>query len=150
MFLGHTESEQYNFGSIYRFPFTHLKIWETKHLGYVTACSLIARWLVILLLTSSYGWFLFFFFFFLVFLGAHPQHESSQARCRIRAIAASLHRSHSNSRFERRLQPILTMLTAMPDPWPTEWGKESNPQPHGYYSGSLRLSYNGNSHMRDS
>ena len=40
---------------------------------------------------------------------------SPQARGRIWTVAADLHRSHSNARFEPRLQPIL-QLTAMLDP----------------------------------
>ena len=39
----------------------------------------------------------------------------SQARGRIRAVAAVLHHSHSNVGSEPHLQPV-PQLTAMPDP----------------------------------
>ena len=55
---------------------------------------------------------------------------SFQARGRIRAVAASLHQSHSNSGSKPCLQPI-PQLTATLDPQPTEQGQGSNPQPHG-------------------
>ena len=54
----------------------------------------------------------------------------SQPRGPIRAAATSLHRSHSSTGSEPRLQPTL-QLTATPDPQPTEQGQESNLQPHG-------------------
>ena len=40
---------------------------------------------------------------------------SSQARGQIRAAAAGLHHSHSNTRSELRLQPTLPLM-AKPDP----------------------------------
>jgi len=47
-----------------------------------------------------------FFWFIFVFLGPEA-HGGSQARGQIRAVAASLHQSHShnNARSELRLQP---------------------------------------------
>ena len=36
-------------------------------------------------------------------------------------------------------------LTAVLDPWPTEWGQGSNPHPPGYQSDSFPLFHNGNS-----
>ena len=57
---------------------------------------------------------------------------SSQARARIRAVAAGLHHSHSNAVSEPHLQPTL-QLTAMPDPQPTE---QDHLHPHGYQFGS--------------
>ena len=39
----------------------------------------------------------FFFFFFLLFRAAPTAYGSSQARGRIRAVAVSLHHSHSNA-----------------------------------------------------
>ena len=56
---------------------------------------------------------------------------SSQARGQIRAVAASLHHSHSNDRSKLHLQPP-PELPAMLDPQPTEQGQGSNPHPHGY------------------
>ena len=50
----------------------------------------------------------------------------SQARGRIRAAAAGLCHSHSNSRFELSLQPT-PQLTETPVPQPTEGGQGSNP-----------------------
>ena len=61
----------------------------------------------------------FFFFFFLVFLpfsrAALTAYGGSQARGQIRAVAASLHQSHSNGGSEPRLRPT-PQLMAMPDP----------------------------------
>ena len=55
----------------------------------------------------------------------------SQARGLIRAIAASLHQSHSNTGSEPPCLRPTPQLTATPDPQPTEEGQGSNPQPHG-------------------
>ena len=46
---------------------------------------------------------------------------SSQAEGQIRATAAGLHRSHSNTGFELHLWPT-PQLTATPDPW-THWAR---------------------------
>ena len=74
----------------------------------------------------------FLFLFFLVFLWRHPQHmEVPRLRDQIRALAASLHHSHSNAGPKLRLQ-AKTQLKAIPDPYTTEQGQESNPRPHGY------------------
>ena len=61
--------------------------------------------------------FLFYFFFglFAISWAAPPAYESSQARGRIGAIAASLGQSHSNTGSEPHLQPT-PQLTAMLDP----------------------------------
>ena len=57
-----------------------------------------------------------FFFFFFVFSRAIPAAcGGSQARGRIRAIAAGLRQSHSNMGSELHLQPT-PQLTAMLDP----------------------------------
>ena len=55
-----------------------------------------------------------FFFVFLPFLGLLPRHMSSQARGRIRAVATSLHRGHSNMGSKPHLRPT-PQLMAMPD-----------------------------------
>ena len=76
--------------------------------------------------------FFFFVFCLFVFLGAAPvAYGNSQARDLIRAAAAGLHHSHSNTGFEPQMQPT-PQLTAMSDPSLTERGQGSNPQPHGY------------------
>ena len=55
------------------------------------------------------------FFFFLDFSRAAPMaYGDSQARGRIRAVAAGLHHSHSNMGSEPRLQPT-PQLMAMSD-----------------------------------
>ena len=54
----------------------------------------------------------------------------SQALGLIGAVAAGLRQSQSNTRSEPHLRPT-PQLTAKPDPWPTERGQGSNPQPHG-------------------
>ena len=53
---------------------------------------------------------LFSFFFFSIFRATPMAYGSSQARIRIRAIAASLHHSHSNAESKPRLQPILQLM----------------------------------------
>ena len=58
---------------------------------------------------------LLFVFSFFLFIAAAAEYGSSQARGQIRAVAASLHYSHSNARSELHLQPILK-LVAMPNP----------------------------------
>ena len=58
-----------------------------------------------------------FFFFFLVFRAALAAHGFSQARGRIRAAAADLRHSHSNSRSEPYLRPT-PQLEAMRDLYP--------------------------------
>ena len=57
--------------------------------------------------------FLFFFIFF--FRAAPIACGGSQARSQIRAIAASLHHSHSNAGSEPHLRPT-PQLTVMLDP----------------------------------
>ena len=52
--------------------------------------------------------------------------------------------SHSNLRSEPCLEPT-PQLTAIPDAQPTEQGQGVNPHLHGYWSGLLPLSHNGNS-----
>ena len=83
-------------------------------------------------LSPFLGFFVFIFVFYLFAFSraALTAHGGSQARGLIRAVATSLHHSHSNARSELRLQPT-PQLTAMPDPQPTEQGQGSNPQPHG-------------------
>ena len=57
-----------------------------------------------------------FLSFFFVLLGPHPQHmEVPSSGGLIRAVAACLQHSHSNTRSEPHLQPT-SQLTAMPDP----------------------------------
>ena len=59
--------------------------------------------------------FLFFVFFFLSFGASPAAYGDSEARGLIRAAAASLCHSHSNSGFELCLQPT-PQLMAVPDP----------------------------------
>ena len=80
-------------------------------------------------------------FFFSFFLGPHLWHMELS---RLGAIAAGPRHSHSNGWSEPHLWPT-PQLTAMPDPWPTEWGQGSNLCLHGYWLGLLPLSHNGNS-----
>ena len=57
-----------------------------------------------------------FFFHLFAFSGAAPvAYGGSQARGLIQAVAAGLHQSHSNARYDSCLQPI-PQLTAMSDP----------------------------------
>ena len=58
---------------------------------------------------------LFSFFLFLLSMAAPAVYGGSLARGRIRATAAGLHHSHSNSGSEPHLQPT-PQLPAMPDP----------------------------------
>ena len=75
--------------------------------------------------------FFFFFFFFGLFRSETAAYVGSQTRGTIGATAAGLYHSHSNagSRLHLRSTP---QLMAMPDPWPTEQGQESNLRPHGH------------------
>ena len=56
-----------------------------------------------------------------------------QARGWNGATAAGLCHNHSNAGSRPYLQSTLPLM-AMPDPWPTEQGQGSNPQPHGFIS----------------
>ena len=59
----------------------------------------------------------FFFFFFLLFRATPAAYESSQARGRIRAVAASLHHSHSNRGSKPSLWPTHSSRQCwIPDP----------------------------------
>ena len=71
-----------------------------------------------------------FFFFFCLLRAPLVAYGGSQARGQIRAVAASLHHSHSNTRSKPHLRPT-PQLTATLGPQPTERGQGSNPQPHG-------------------
>ena len=64
------------------------------------------------------------------FRAAPTAYGGSQARGRIRAVAADVHHGHSNVTFEMRLRPT-PWLTATPDPRPTDRGQGSNPRPRG-------------------
>ena len=59
--------------------------------------------------------FSLFFFFFCISRATPMAHGGSQARSQIRATAASLHHSHSNSGSKPSLQPT-PQLMATPDP----------------------------------
>ena len=71
-----------------------------------------------------------FIFIFCLFRATLTACGSFQARGWLRATAAGLHHSHSNARSKPPLWPTLK-VTAMPDPYPTERGQGSNPNPHG-------------------
>ena len=60
-------------------------------------------------------YFSFFFSFFGLFRATLTAHGGSQARGLIGTVAASLHQSHSDVRFEPRLRPT-PQLTATLDP----------------------------------
>ena len=64
--------------------------------------------------------FFFNFFFFFAFSKAAPvAYGGSQARGLIRAVAAAIHHSHSNTGSKPHLRPT-PQLMATPDPQPTE------------------------------
>ena len=73
-------------------------------------------------------------FFFCYFRAAPLAYGGSQPRRRIRAAAAALH--HSNSESKPHLRPTPQLMATL-DPQHTEQGQGSNPQPHGSQSGSL-------------
>jgi len=82
--------------------------------------------------------FLFFSFFLFslslslcLFRASTTACANSQARGQIGATAARLRHSHSNTGSEPYLRPT-PQLSAMLDPWPTDWGQGSNSHPHGY------------------
>ena len=72
-----------------------------------------------LLCNSIIFYFFLFFFFFLVFTAAPMAYGNSQARGRIRAVAASLFHSHSNVGSQPRMK-LTPQLTAVLHPYPTE------------------------------
>ena len=89
----------------------------------------------------GFSWPSFFFFF----LGsASAAHGGSQSRGRIWAVAAGLCQSYSNTRSKPWIQPT-PQFTTTPDPEPTEWGRGSNPHPHGSWWGLLPLCHGSNS-----
>ena len=55
--------------------------------------------------TPIFYYFYFYLFIYLLFTAAPMAYGSSQTRGRIRAVAASLHHSHSNAKWEPRLWP---------------------------------------------
>ena len=59
--------------------------------------------------------FLIFFLVFCPFRAAPAEYRGSQASGLIGAVAASLHHSHGNTRYEPRLPPT-PQFTATPDP----------------------------------
>ena len=69
-------------------------------------------------------------FFFLVFRAVPEAYGGSQAMGRTGVTAASLRHSHNSTGSEACLRPTPQFM-AMPDPQLTEWGQESNLQPHG-------------------
>ena len=73
------------------------------------------------LLTAILSFFLSMYLFILLFRATPTVYGGSQARGRIRARAAGLRHSHSNTRSELCLWPT-PQSTAMPEPWPTEQG----------------------------
>ena len=87
---------------------------------------------------------LFGFFGLCLFRAAPTAYGDSQTRGQIRAVAASLHHSHSNVRSEPCLQST-QQLTATPDPEPTEQSQGWNLLPHGCQSDLFLLSHDGNS-----
>ena len=74
--------------------------------------------------------FFVFFSFVFFFRATSVVYGGSQARGLIRAIAASLCHSYSNTGSELPLRPT-PQLTATLDPSPTKRGQGSNPPPHG-------------------
>ena len=84
--------------------------------------------LYLLLEVSVY--FILFYRLFAFSKAAAEAYGSSQARGLIRAVAAGLRQSHSNTGSEPCLQPT-PQVTATPDPYPTEQGQGPNLRPHG-------------------
>ena len=71
-----------------------------------------------------------FVYLFSLFRATPMAYGGSQARGRIRAVAAGHSHSHHNARSESRLRPA-PQCSATSDPEPTEQGQGSNPCPHG-------------------
>ena len=89
-------------------------------------------------------------FVFLLFRASTAAHGNSQARGQIRAVAADLHLSDSNTRAEPYLQPLL-QLVAMLDPQPTEKARDQIRTLMDTSRILNLLSHNGNSllHFKD-
>ena len=114
-----------------------------------TCCTLLAIFLLGWLSFSH--WCLKSFFLHIwggvvcIFRAKPSAYGSSQARGWTGAAAVGLHYSPSNAMAsEPHLQPA-PQLSATPDPQPTEQVQGSTPYPHGYESGLLLLSHDGNS-----
>ena len=84
------------------------------------------------------------FLFFSISGAASSAHGGSQARGRIGAAAAGLHRSHSNAGSEPSLRPA-PQLSTTPDLCPTEQGRGQDLRPPGCHSGAFPLCHGGNS-----
>ena len=65
--------------------------------------------------TKWYGFLFFFVVVFVFFRATLEAYGGSQARGPIRAVAADLHQSHSNTRSKPHLRPT-PQLKATPDP----------------------------------
>ena len=76
------------------------------------------------------GVFFSFFFFSFLFFGLNPWHMEIPRLGVDSELQLPAYARDSNVGSEPRLPPI-PQLTATPDPWPTERGQGSNPQPHG-------------------
>ena len=64
---------------------------------------------------TSWEVFFFFLIFFAIYWATPTAYGGSQAKGRIRAIAAGLRQSHSNMGSEQRLRPT-PQLKSVPDP----------------------------------
>ena len=95
-----------------------------SHAGYLTYWVRLgiepsSLWILVMFITAGPQWELLGCPFFSLFRAVPLAYEGSQARGWIGGVAAGLHHSHSNARFEPCLWPT-PQLTAMVDPQPTE------------------------------
>ena len=81
---------------------------KTIYIYFYQIISLLGLIIKIISCVVLVGWLGFFLAF--IFLGPHPLTGGQ-----IRAVGASLHHSHSNTRSKTCLQPTLQLM-AMPDP----------------------------------
>ena len=99
----------------------------------LSKCEFVAKCFLALEALETFCFTVYFLSFFVcVFclLRASRPMEVPRLQGRIKAIAAGLHHSHSNTGSEPPLRPT-PQLTATPDPQPTEQGQGSKLPPHG-------------------
>ena len=91
----------------------------------VCVCVCVYNWVSLLYSRNQHSILFYFILVFCIFRVAPMAYGDSQARCLIRAIAAGLCQSHSNTRSKPRLRPTVQLMATL-DPQSTERGQGLN------------------------